>query len=191
MNVTTQRRFLSLLACGLLAGTLGVAAWSLSSIQVSGPNVVKSGDPAEPQDVPSDTDPKADRNDQLLSKSLRGPLYDPPKRTPPPPKPPRSVTPKVVKAPPAPKPPELTLTGTIKRNQRQLAIISDAANKFDVKGVGERLELTPEGVTITTIEENQITVSYQGRESTLTLDKKIKPGAGNKSNRNNTRKRNR
>jgi hypothetical protein len=63
------------------------------------------------------------------------------------------------------------LVGTIIEAEQSLAIVADAKGDFDVKGIGEPLELSPQGITIKTIEPERVTLSYRGRESTIELDR--------------------
>ena len=65
----------------------------------------------------------------------------------------------------------LTLVGTIIDSKGRLAIITDPSGKFDIKAAGEALELSPEGVTITKIASDQVTLSYQGKPWEVTLDR--------------------
>ena len=127
-----------------------------------------------------------------LARSLRGPLYDPP--------PPPIAAPQV-RPTPRPKPTptlpplNLTLVGTIIDSEQSLAIIADAAGNFDVKGVGDSLELTPAGVRIGQIESEVITLEYQGRESTIRLDRdrldrEVSQRPGGAGRQGNNRRRN-
>lgn len=105
--------------------------------------------------------------------------------------PPPKTTPAPIAAstPPPPTTLNLTLVGTLKENGRGFAILEDSTSKFDVKGVGEALELTPAGVTIKNIQAGEVTVMFQGRESVLTIDKsKSKPdGADPRATRKRAR----
>ena len=40
------------------------------------------------------------------------------------------------------------LVGTIIQAEQSLAIVADATGEFDVKGIGESLELSPQGITV-------------------------------------------
>ena len=184
MNTTSQQRLLYAIAGSCLLGAAGAVYWSaagiaatdLTSSRSSGDGSVAVDDQQNSETTPGDAE---------LTRSLRGPLYDPP--PPDPPKPP-------VAREPAPKPParkpklELTLVGTIIDSDQSLAIVSDATGKFDIKGVGDSLELTPEGVQIQEIASEQVKLEYQGNESTLRLEKIEKPPAAGK--RGNNRRRN-
>jgi type II secretory pathway component PulC len=124
--------------------------------------------------------------DRVVARQLRRPLYDPP--APPPARPPKPPTPVV--APAARPSPQLdvTLVGTIIEAENSLAILADSTGKFDVKGVGESLELSTEGITVQGIESEQVTLQYQGRRSTVTLDRSRKK-AGSSGNREKKRRR--
>ena len=67
---------------------------------------------------------------------------------------------------PAPKPGpklDLSLVGTIIESNKSLAIIADPNGGFDVKGVGEMLEIAPDGIVITSIQSGQVTLEHQGK----------------------------
>jgi hypothetical protein len=77
---------------------------------------------------------------------------------------------------------EVTLIGTIIQSDQNLAILADSSGKYDVKGIGEPLELSPEGITVESIQSEQVTLNYQGRRSVVQLDRGFKrPGAAGKS----------
>lgn len=181
MDVLIQRRCLTGLAGGLLLGAIGAGAWSLSGLpqpQASSPTNTQIGILPPSEDA---TTGEASFDPGLLAMSLRDPLEDPkpvpPRREPPP----RVVPPR--KPPAAPKL-NLTLLATIIDSQKSLAIIADASAMFEVKGVGESLELSPPGVSIVSIESGQVTLAHNGKESTLIVDKKRKGvGRGPKNNR--------
>jgi Type II secretion system protein C len=188
MNVTTQRRFLELIAGGLLASTVGVGVWALRDIDASDSTALNLQSLDQPEySIPAAPEARQ-HNDQVLTTSLRGPLYDPP---PPAPAPPTKTAPTPIAAPTPTPPPalNLTLVGTLKNNDRGFAILEDSTSKFDVKGVGEALELTPAGVTIKNIQAGQVTVMFQGRESVLTIEaSKSKPdGADARATRKRAR----
>ena len=122
------------------------------------------------------------------SLSLRSPLYDPPPK-------PKPVAPRQIpKSKPKPKPPSrpalnMTLVGTIIDAEGSLAIIADQSGKFDIKGEGDSLELSPSGVRIGQIESETITLEYQGATSTIRLEKKDVKPAANGGGRNRNRRR--
>lgn len=58
-----------------------------------------------------------------------------------------------------------------------VAIVSDLAGEFDVKGVGQTLELSPAGITITKIESDSVTLDYKGSELKIEVDKTV-PATG-------------
>ena len=174
MDVTTQRRCLGTIAAGLDAGPMADA----SARQWSSP-VERKTQPEAVTDDPS-----------LAARPLRRPLYDPPPK-PPAPKPVVAETP----APPPSSPPpqaklDVVLVGTIIQPEQSLAIIADAAGEFDVKGVGESLELTPQGITIATIESERVTLLYQGRPTMIEIDRKQPQDEANAGNRGGNRRRN-
>ena len=186
MDITRQRRYLNLTAAGFLAAAGGVAAWTFSDIDETNATASDGGvnQSAVATIEPPSTDLPADR---VAAQSLRGPLYDPPPPAPPRPQPPPRVAPPKVQA--APKL-DVTLVGTISEPDQSMAIIADATGNFDIKGVGEPLELTPQGMVVETIDSEQVTLKYQGRESTVVLERSKKNKAAGGGSRGNNRKRN-
>lgn len=172
MDVTTLRRSLNLIAAGLLAGTVGAVGWSLSGPGIETGPVVASTEATTVATELRPADVDATTQNELSARALRRPLYDPP------PQPVVAAPPqtKEVKPAPAPLPPlEVTLVGTMIEADQRLAIIADAKGEFDVKGVGESLELSPQGITVEQIESERVTLRYQGRTSTVQLER---PRAG-------------
>ncbi|MFK8115062.1 MAG: type II secretion system protein N [Rubripirellula sp.] len=182
-----QRRCLGILAGSLLAGTVGAAAWSLRDVSTPPPVASTAGqNQGSDAIIPNQTPPRV-YNDQLLNASLRGPLYPPPPAPPVKKTEPRKAVPKVT---PPPAQLNMTLVGTLKDKGKGFAILEDATNKFDVKGIGETLELTPAGVQIKNIGTDEVTLLFQGRESTHKLkasNQKKAPPKGNRNNRRNNR----
>ncbi len=179
MDVTNHRRCLGLLAGGLLAGTAGAVGWSLSDIHVE----ASSNSAVKPETQTPLVNVDVDQPSSSIDfQPLRRPLYDPP-----PPKP--KVKPSPPPAPVVNKPPpptaaprlEITLVGTIIEANNSLAIVADAAGEFDVKGEGQSLELSPEGITVAKIESERVTVRYKGKESTIELDRSQVKGAGRRA----------
>ncbi len=183
MDVTTQRRCLEAIAGGLLIGTVGSVAWSLSSTE--SPDVAQATARESVPQAATSSQPRPS-SDPVISQSLRGPLYDPPPAQ-------RATTPAPVPAPTPPPQPtlEVTLVGTIIERDQSLAILADSSGKFDVKGVGQPLELSPQGITLEQIEPEQVTLRYQGRRSTVQLDRSAKRSSGGAVKRANSRRRNR
>ncbi len=170
MDVTTQRRSLTMLAGGLLLVAAGAVGWSVSGIDAS------TARPAGATPITKRIDNAAgdaELNDAALKLILRRPLVDPPPPTPQPIQPRPTV--------PASAPPptlQLTLVGTIIESGKSLAIIADASGAFDVKGVGESLELTPAGVSVKRIESEQVELQFAGKTSTVKLDRDRKNRGG-------------
>lgn len=182
MSVTAQQRLLYLLAGTCLVAAAWVVYWSMAEFPP--PRQADSG-ATDQQPGFSSASGSSSRSDVDLARPLRGPLYDPPPQ--PPRKPP--VAKPVRKPQPAP-PPKLnfTLVGTIIDDDQRLAIIADAKGNFDVKGVGEALELQPAGVRIDQIEQEEISVEFEGVESKLRLDRDVKPAAGSTRGGGNRRR---
>ncbi|TWU58430.1 hypothetical protein Poly51_12080 [Rubripirellula tenax] len=172
-----------------MVGAGGAVYWAFADLdQVASADQSKksTGIATAPIDVESANIETTD----VAMRSLRGPLYDPPAPptrpavTPPPP-PPRTVKPAA--APPL----ALTLVGTIIDSQGRVAIFSDASGKFDIKSAGDTLELTPDGVTIETIESDAVTLNFQGRQTTVRLVREATQGpSGTPNARGSQRRRN-
>lgn len=186
MDVRTQRRVLATVAGGLFVSTAAVVVWSLAEIDDSSP-VSQSGPTREfPGRI--EVDPRAPRRDDFGAfQRLRQPLYDPP--APPPARPPQPPPPAVTPVPQPSSRLDVTLVGTIIEAEQSLAILADSTGKFDIKGVGESLELSTEGITVQDIASEQVTLQYQGRRSTVTLDRSRKKKTGGSGNRAKKRRR--
>lgn len=187
MDITLQRRCLSAIAGVLAVGTVAAIGWSVRPLDPTNPRA-DSGSDTPIQVAPASDTESAPFDAALASQSLRGPLYDPP---PPPVAPIKQPRPKPTPPPAGPPKLDLKLVGTIIQTNQSVAILSDSSGQFDVKGIGESLELTPQGVTLQEIEPEQVTLQYQGRRSTLQLDKSMKKSGGKANPRGNNRRRNR
>lgn len=163
---------LDVASIALLGGVAWVGYWASSAL----PTSQTPGKPSLADAV--STVPGPTRRDQieidpaLIARPLRGPLVDLPKvvAAPKPRPKPRVSTPK-----PKPKPVlprlDLSLVGTMLSDSGNVAILSNPQGEFDVKGVGEVLDLQPAGITLMTIEATAVTVEYQGDEIKLEVDK--------------------
>jgi hypothetical protein len=169
MDIAAQRRCLNAIAGGLWLCTCGAAAWSLRAIDAGNPGLMSQLRQAAP---PRGVEPIRSRaiEPAVLARSLRGPLYDPPPDTPSPVPQPRPVPP----APPTRPDLDVTLVGTIIEAERSLAILADPSGKFDIKTVGQSLELSPAGIIVESIEAERVTLRYQGRQTTVQLDRQSK-----------------
>ncbi len=187
MDITTQRRAMNAVAIGLIVAAVGVAYWSMSELGES----LASNDRREITTPLTNADAELVliTKDPISMRTLRGPLYDAPE-------PPQPVVSPPPSKPVVPKQPvvsqlDLKLVGTIIDDQQSVAIVTDASGSFDVKSSGETLELIPPGVTIQSIEAEQITLNYQGRESTIQLDRSGSAVPASMPTRPNARGRNR
>ncbi len=184
MELQRQRQYLTFATACLLVFSAAVIYWSVSAIGESKPVLpeVQSG-PTTDSNTTEKTDLKITA--AMTQRQLRAPLYDPE------PAPPVSTKP-VAPAVPRPKPEpklNLTLVGTIIESNNSLAIIADANGQFDVKGVGDILQVDPDGVAIASIKSEQVTLTYRGKSTVLMLQRKQKKNKGPGGNRNNNRKR--
>ncbi len=185
MAIPTQQRLLSLLAIVALIGAGGAVYWSTSDLG-SGASASQRDNTAGTELDLSDSD-ATDSSDWSLA--LRSPLYDPPPKAEPAPRQVPTTKPKT--KPPARPSLNMTLVGTIIDSDGSLAIIADQNGKFDVKGEGDSLELSPPGVRIGQIGSETITLEYEGATSTIRLEKEKqnnKP-AGNGNGRIRNRRR--
>ena len=186
MDIAKQRRFMNAATGCFALGAAGAVAWSLIGFGSSTPETFK---PIEPnvRQQPIDAKAIAQTNNLIESLSLRRSLIDPPAVAPPTtPKPPKPAAP-VVQTPGL----NMTLVGTIIDSQQSLAIIADSSGKFDVKGIGESLELAPAGVLVETIDTEIVNLRFRGKVSTVKIDKKSSSASTPSKNNNRSRKKNR
>lgn len=170
MNITTQRRCLNGLTAAMIAGACGGGYWAVSEIDAGGTTSSARRDATIDASLPVDND-KQKPDSSVAMRSLRGPLYDPPPVAPRPPTPaPRPQPPPQPRTPPVARL-DVRLVGTIIDADRSVAIVSDSSGKLDVKSRGETLELSPAGITIDAIDSQAVTLTYQGRQSTIQLDR--------------------
>lgn len=183
MDLTTQRRLLTLTAAGFLAIAVGGVVWALGSIdepianQLSqdGRGQSETKTTIDPSSEPSNRTPKVD-----FGLPLQASLYDRPK---PPPKPaPKPVVNRTPRPAPVKKPKlDWTLTGTIIQADRSVAILTDATGKTDIRGTGEEVELTPAGILIRSIKSDKVTLDIRGNETTLRLKQSFSGGSGGRN----------
>jgi hypothetical protein len=165
MDVTTQRRCLVALAAGLFAGAAGAVGWSVSAID--GDATMMSQVPSTVRENGATTSQTATSLDlSFASRPLRRPLQDPP----PPPPPPEPVPQLVEERTPPPKL-DVTLVGTIIQPDQSLAIVADSSGAFDVKGIGQALELSTQGIIVQRIEPEQVTLRFQDRDTIIELSR--------------------
>ncbi|NND99088.1 MAG: hypothetical protein HKN47_17360 [Pirellulaceae bacterium] len=186
MNVRQTRTLIHAVSAMLVVAAIATLAWGLSDSNSAGADALPSRPTGDSIDETA-----AQTNQFLVSDvwrtKLRGPLVDPPK-----PKP----RPSIVRTPPkkptvvaAPIPPiEITLVGTILESGTGIGIFADADGKYDLKTVGETLDLEPTGMLVEGIEATKATVSLQGRQTTLQIKTAAKKGRSGKI-KNNRRQR--
>ena len=181
MELQRQRQYLTITTACLLTLSAAVIYWSVSPIGETGPKLatVQSKQMSE-----SATPEKGAFRIPvaMAERQLRAPLYDP---EPPPPAPPKPIFSPAPRSKPTLKL-NLTLVGTIIDPGNSLAIIADANGQFDVKGVGDTLEIDPDGIEISNIKAEQVTLTHRGKSTVLILErtqKKIKGSSGNRNNR--------
>ena len=190
MRTMKSKRLAMRTATGLmLAGSVATCAWTFSEVKV-------------PDAVPSNVGPRFSADDveaeaaeslspsRFASLRLQRPLVDPP------PKPVVEKKPVVVKTKPKPPPRvklPLTLIGTIINPPNNLAILSDSSGKFDVKAVGESLELDPVGMEIESIGSEQVVIAFNGNRETFELDRRVAGSSSRNTDkpRRNANRRNR
>jgi len=184
MEVKRQQRYLSLAAACLLALAAIVVIWSVSAIEESDQSIASGR--RNPVIGLSELEPADQAHSAgMVTRPLRTPLYDPPAKPQPPPEPTKPPAPQPKPAPKL----NLTLVGTIIEADQSLAIIADATGQFDVKGVGEALEISPAGIVIAEIEAEWVKLKYRGQSAQLQLERSKGKTKGNGGNRNNNRRR--
>ncbi|MEM9588661.1 MAG: type II secretion system protein N [Planctomycetota bacterium] len=189
MNISLQRRLIGAATLALAAGAAGTLWWGLTPIDVDQIRAAVSDRTAQGGVAEQESLASPPQDQTLIARRFQRPLQDPPKPAPPKPR----AEPRVSKPQPAPRPSlNLSVVGTIIDQQDRLAIVSDATGKFDVKAVGESLELEPKGVQIESIDAESVVVRYRGTETVLKLSRtKSKRGRGTDENSNAERRRNR
>ena len=183
MELQLQRRYLTLATTGLLLFSAAIVLWSVSAIDESSPQSsnLQRGQVAKPKVT---QDPDVTIPAALTKQQLRAPLYDPE----PPPVSPTKPKPPAVDIPKTGPRLDWSLIGTIIETNNSLAIIADANGGFDVKGVGETLELAPDGIVITSIQAEQVVLNHQGKTTTLSLERKQKKNKSSNVNRTNRKR---
>ena len=183
MELQRQRHYLAMATACLLLLSAAIVFWSASAIDKSSPQLsnVQADQVTASESAP---EPELTIPIALTQRQLRQPLYDP---EPTPPAPPQPKPPAVPRAKLGPKL-DLSLVGTIIESNKSLAIIADPNGGFDVKGVGEMLEIAPDGIVITSIQSGQVTLEHQGKTTTLSLERKQKTNKAPNGNRNNRKR---
>ncbi len=181
MELQRQRHYLTITTACVLLFSAAIVFWSVSAIDDSSQQLpgLQTGHASTPE---VSRDPEITIPTAMTQRQLRGPLYDakpapPPKPSPPQP-PPVKSHPKL----------DLSLIGTIIESNNSLAIIADANGEFDVKAVGETLELAPDEIVITSIQADQVTLRHLGKTTTLSLERTQKKPKGANGNRNNRKR---
>lgn len=175
LNPTLTGRLLDVASLALVAGVAGVGWWAIAPLDPATGESGTRGGSALPAGQTAAVD-TMEMDPAIVSRSLRGPLVDPPPKRPVARRPP-PVAPKP-RPKPTPKKPsiKLTLVGTVMGETGHAAIVGNESGEFDVKGVGETLDLQPAGVTIKQIESDHVTLDYQGAEIRIEVDKTIPAG---------------
>lgn len=156
MTVRTTRRLLHVLSAVSIAGAVALVVWGLIPPR---PPVVRPPRLAGLKAVDAAVRTDGVTREQLASvwsKSLQADL-----------KPPKA--PEVVrtqpKPPPPPRPvnPRVELLATVLDTDKPVAFLTDARGQTDFKGVGETLNLLPAGLTVESIQADQVTLKLRGR----------------------------
>jgi len=142
-----------------LALLTGVGAWSLLGGSSELPEVSIPPVGRQPPTKPVAGPNKQPQSfDSLWNLALQGPRNELAKQT---------VAPTI--APPTTPSFGIMLVGTVIEANKSLALFRDGLGYFDMKGVGEPLELTPAGAQVANIEPGLATVRYEGRDVRLEL----------------------
>lgn len=171
MTVRATRQLLNALAAVCAVSVVGVAFWAIQPAAVAEPEPLKLRTASHSSSAEKRTKVTSASLLAAASAPLRRPLIDPkPSTTQTRPKPSqtRPVTRTVN--------PRLTLVATVIEAGRNVAIISDARGRTDLKGVGEKLQLLPSGATIQEIKSDRVTIEFQGRRIPLRLVGNVRGG---------------
>lgn len=189
MTILSQQRLLLGLAAFFAAGSVAIVYWSLARIE-SGAIVPNDENHAGFMARVAEVQEQTAIDGTLATRLLRGPMVEKP-----PPKAPqlstvktRAKTKPVLKSP-SDFGPRLKLVGTVIDSDSPVAIFLDSRGKSDAKGVGDQLELTPAGVTIQSIQSEQVTLLYQGRPLVVSLSKSSAAAASSRRSGPPTTKR--
>ncbi|MEM6468517.1 MAG: type II secretion system protein N [Planctomycetota bacterium] len=196
MDTKTQARLLYLAATMFASVSVLGVVWAIDPSTSKVPLAERSGDDGVRSSGESETTAEAPKRiaDKTLDLSLQKTLYDPP----PPPKPkttPPKQAPKVTRpAVTQPKTqPKLnwTLAGTLMGLDQPLAILTDATGNTDVSGLGEAVQLSPEGGVVREILPDRVSVEWNGATVSLPLKRSFQSKSPGGNPKRNNRGRNR
>lgn len=178
MTVRSTRQLLNAIAATCAIVAVGVVMWAFGPASVPEPEPLKlrTAKQADGQDQQAPV-----TSSQLMAVAaipLRRSLIDVKPTTPKPqPQKPRTRP----TAPPVN--PRFTLLATVIEAGRNVAIISDARGRTDLKGVGETLRLLPAGARVREIQSKYVTIEFQGRPIRLGLVGANRRGATTRGSR--------
>ena len=171
MSIRHQQQLLYGLSAIFTLAVVGVAYWSAAKLDSDA--ILNSRKSNQPNRLAAEAilnQPAIDAS--VVTRTLRGPMTEAPKRPASPSiKTPLSPPKKSIAQPKRPSGPKFKLVGTVIDSQSPVAILMDADGKTDAKGVGDPLNLTPKGVTIESIQAQQVTLRYLGKPTVLTMPK--------------------
>jgi len=162
MTVRSTRQLLNALAAACAVAAVGVVIWALQPAAVAEPSPLKLRTINESSRHEQQTNVTASELLAAASMPLRHPLVDSKPQPKTRPQEPQTPVARIVT-------PQFKLVATVIEAGRNVAIISDARGRTDLKGVGEKLQLLPSGASVHEIQPNQVTIEFQGRRIPLQL----------------------
>ncbi len=159
MRIQSLRNILMATTGISVAMIAGVGVWTLLGGSSDLPEVSIPPADQQPPTTAVTVPAKAPQSfDGLWNLSMQGPRNELP----------RKMTAPAI-APPTTPSFGILLVGTVIESNKSLGLFRDGLGYFDLKGVGEPLELTPTGAQVSNIEPEFATLRYEGRDVKLPL----------------------
>ncbi len=173
MTVRRVRQLLHTLAAICLMAAAAAVVWSLQPVEI--PTTTTRPAVTMPGPSPDSTAVEISeaRLAEVWGRRLQGPLRDAVVRTPP------QTRPPAPRRQPPPNP-RVELLATVIESGQATAIVADSGGRTDIKGVGEKLNLSPAGMTVESIRPDEVTLSFRGQSIRVALKKSppTKPARG-------------
>ncbi|MDZ4853059.1 MAG: hypothetical protein SGI77_27540 [Pirellulaceae bacterium] len=158
MRLKTLRNSLIATTAGSMAAMAGVCAWALLGGRTELPSLELPQQPSQVNAIdPSNAATSSIKFDSLLNARFQRPRTEVPINGPS----------KTVSATPVGF--GIQLLGTMIEQTQALALFSDGTGSLDVKGIGQPLNLAPQGVQVESIQPGIATLRYQGKAIKLEL----------------------
>ncbi len=163
MTVRSTRQLLNAIAAACAVAAAGVVIWALQPATAAEPSPLKLRTVNESSQHEQQAEVPANELLAAASIPIRRPLIDPKPQ-------PQKTRPRQARTPVARKvTPQFKLVATVIEAGRNVAIISDARGRTDLKGVGGKLQLLPSGASVREIQPDRVTIEFQGRRIPLQL----------------------